>query len=198
MLEQYYNTEIFSWQLFLGLICLLVNTMFCVFKFMVEYFLDWDKIEDGPSAEEKKKSRRMLLFNHCIHWNYMYLVVWYYLIDMGSIYPTSLELVTYFLLFLSQSYVIGSIKIIDKFVAEVIDVQISFTTTITLNTNQIFRDRIHKVIAFQNILNSISKILACFIVWALWDGDENGKLPWIHIIFLTYPPLTNYFLVLIQ
>lgn len=90
----------------------------------------------------------MLLFNQCIHANYMYLVMWYYLIDMGNIYPTSLELVIYFMVFLSQSYVLASIKIIDKFIAEVIDAQISFTTTITLNKNQIFRDRIHKVIAF--------------------------------------------------
>jgi hypothetical protein len=68
---------------------------------MIEYFLDWDKIEEGPEAENKKKTRRMLLFNNCIHSNYMYLVVWYYLIDMGSIYPTSLELITYIMVFLS-------------------------------------------------------------------------------------------------
>jgi hypothetical protein len=165
---------------------------------MIEYFLDWDAIIEGPSSDIKKKNRRMLLFNHCIHSNYMYLVGWYYLIDMGSIYPTSLELVAYFLIFLSQSYVLASVKIIDKFIAEVIDAQISFTTTMTLSKNLVFKERIHKVIAFQNILNSVSKITAAFIVWALWDGDENGKLPWIHIVFLTYPPLTNYFLILIQ
>ena len=75
-------------------------------------------------------------------------MVWYYLIDMGSIYPTSLEIVAYFLIFMNQSFVLASIKIIDKFVAEVIDAQISFTTTITLSKNQAFRDRVHKVIAF--------------------------------------------------
>jgi hypothetical protein len=101
-------------------------------------------------------------------------------------------------MFLWQTFVLASIKIIDKFIAEVIDSQISFSTTITLSKNQEFRDRVHKVIAFQNILNHISKVATLMIVWALWDGDENGKLPWVHLIFLTYPPLTNYFLVLIQ
>ena len=121
MLEQYYNQDIFSWQLFLGLICLVINTMFCAYKFMIEYFLDWDKIEDGPNSDIKKKNRRMLLFNHCIHTNYLYLVGWYYLIDMGTIFPTSLELMAYFLIFLHQTYVLASVKILDKFIAEVID-----------------------------------------------------------------------------
>ena len=65
-MEQYYNSDIFSWQLFIGLLSLISNSMFCAYKFMIEYFLLWDKIDAGPSAEEKKKSRRMLLINHCV------------------------------------------------------------------------------------------------------------------------------------
>jgi hypothetical protein len=140
----------------------------------------------------------MILFNTCIHTNYIYLVVWYYLIDMGSIYPTSLELVTYFLIFLCQTYVLASIKILDKFIAEVIDAQISFSSTINLSKDLMFKTRIHKVIAFQNILDFISLVTTGLIIFALWDGDESGKLPWTHLIFLTYPPLTNLFLVIIQ
>lgn len=83
------------------MLTLVINSMFCVFKAMTEYFLDWDKIEEGPTADIKRKNRRLLLFNYCVQSNYIYLVGWYYLIDMGSIYPTSLELVAYLLIFIN-------------------------------------------------------------------------------------------------
>ena len=63
----------------------------------------------------------MLLLTNIVSYNYMYLVGWYYLIDMGSIYPTSLEFLVYFFVFLNASYVLASIKVVDKFVAEIID-----------------------------------------------------------------------------
>jgi histone acetyltransferase (RNA polymerase elongator complex component) len=75
-------------------------------------------------------------------------VLWYYLIDVGTIYTTSLELVVYTLIFMGQTLVLASTKIMDKFIAEVVDAQISFTTTVTLSKNQPFCDRVHKAIAF--------------------------------------------------
>ena len=165
---------------------------------MVQYFLDWDPIEEDANADVKKKNRRMLLFNQFFTSNYLYLVGWYYLIDVGSIFPTSFEFFTYFLVFLNQSYVLSSIKIIDKFIAEIIDAQISFCTTVNLQKNQLFRTRVHKLILFQYILKMLSLGSSIIIVWALYDGDSMGKFPWTHLIFLTYPPLTNFFNLMIQ
>jgi hypothetical protein len=51
----------------------------------------------------------------------MYLIVWYYFIDSASIYPTTLEMFVYFSMFLVQSYVLAVIKVLDKFIAEIID-----------------------------------------------------------------------------
>ena len=80
----------------------------------------------------KRRTRKFLVLNTFFANNYMWLVVWYYFIDSTSIYPTSFEVLAYFMIFLVQSYVLAAIKILDKFIAEVIDAQISFTTTIAL------------------------------------------------------------------
>lgn len=98
--------------------------VFMFYKALVQYFFDWDKIEgnnNDSQVQMKKRSRSFLLLNSLIDNNYMYLTLWYYFIDSTSIYPTSFEVVTYFVVFLNHSYVLAAIKIIDKFIAEVID-----------------------------------------------------------------------------
>ena len=136
-----------------------------------------------------------MLLNYFFTHNYMCLIVWYYFIDSTSIYPTTFEMVAYFIMFLLQSYVLAIIKILDKFIAEVIDAQISFTTTITIQKCEVFRNRVHKLLCLQSILRfqTITTAIFTFVLLA----DKDG-IYWMHAIFLTYPSLSNYFLLLIQ
>lgn len=123
LIEQFFNSDMFTWPLFNSTCASLYIGLFMFYKLTAEYFLDWDVIE-GPNEQQimmKKRTRKFLLVNTILTNNYMYLIVWYYFIDMNSIYPTNFEVFVYFIIFLQQTFVLSVIKIIDKFIAEVID-----------------------------------------------------------------------------
>lgn len=63
----------------------------------------------------------MQLINMMTTQNYLYVLCWYWFLDAGIIFCTSFEVVIYFWVFLNLSCVLASQKIIDKFVATVID-----------------------------------------------------------------------------
>ena len=50
LIEQFYNTDVFSWQIFNSTLCSTLLTMFMFYKWMVQYFLDWDKIEGANDS----------------------------------------------------------------------------------------------------------------------------------------------------
>ena len=154
LIEQFYNTDVFSWPFFNSSIFLAIILVFMFYKGLVQYLLDWDKIEgqNDSQVQMKTRTRNFLVVNTFVANNYMYLIIWYYFIDSTSIYPTTFEMFAYFLLFFVQSFVLAAVKILDKFIAEVIDAQISFTTTITLQKCEIFRTRVHKLLLLQWVL----------------------------------------------
>jgi hypothetical protein len=122
-IEQFFNADMFTWPLFNSHLSSLILGLFMYYKLMTEYFLEWDTIE-GPNEQQimmKKRNRKFLLVNTVVSNNYMYLIVWYYFIDMNSIYPTNFEVFVYFTIFLQQTFVLSTTKIVDKFIAEVID-----------------------------------------------------------------------------
>jgi len=51
---------------------------------------------------------------------------------MGAIFPTSFEGLIIYLIFMLCSFLISSHALADKFIRDVLDKQISFTTTTTL------------------------------------------------------------------
>lgn len=53
-----------------------------------------------------------------------------------------------------------------------------------------FRERVHKIIAFQFYLSAVSLIGAVMIIWLLY---KTQPFAWMHLIFLAYPALVNYF-----
>ena len=72
------------------------------------------------------------MFNSIFNNNYIYLLFWYWFTDLGLIFPTSFDLIVYYQIFVWMTFILGTQKIIERYVAEVIDPQISFTTTVVL------------------------------------------------------------------
>lgn len=78
----------------------------------------------------------------------MYVIFWYWLTDMSSILPTSFDILFFYLVYYQQSLVYSCFKNIESFIANVIDSQITMSTTVNLQTNKGFHDKVYKVIAF--------------------------------------------------
>jgi len=55
------------------------------------------------------------------NYHYFYILAWYWFIDSGSVFCTSFEVLIYFWTFLNLSCILAVQKIIDKFIATVID-----------------------------------------------------------------------------
>lgn len=133
----------------------------------------------------------MLLINTLVaNQNYIYLIFWYYFVDSSYIMPTGFDFLIYLIQFGNQSFVLACNIVMQKYIAEVIDAQISFTTTIALRKSMQFRERVHKIIAFQFYLTAVSLVGAVMIVWLLY---KTQPFAWFHLIFLAYPALVNYF-----
>ena len=96
-----------------------------------------------------------------------------------------------------HSFAFSLFKIIEKYVADVIDPKISFTPTVTLQKDWQFREKLYKLGAFMYLLRVNAAICIALTIWILWGVDSlqgseqyNGVM---HTIFLTYPAFTNYF-----
>ena len=141
----------------------------------------------------------MLLFNHFAQNNYIQVIFWYWFIDMGKIFPTSFEFMIYFVTFLQMSYVLTVHSILGQFIAQVIDAQISFTPSVSLKKNDIFKERLHKLIFLQKflLLRSILSLVSIFYFFVNF-GEGAPKVSWTHFIFLSYPGFENVFKILIQ
>lgn len=125
----------------------LSNLMF--FKFVNEKLLVWDPVEGETENDRiKRKNQRMMVLNQFIQHNYMYVIFWYWLTDMSSILPTSFDILFFYLVYYQQSLVYSCFKNIESFIANVIDSQITMSTTVNLQTNKGFHDKVYKVIAF--------------------------------------------------
>jgi hypothetical protein len=74
----------------------------------------------------------MMLLNQFIQHNYLYVIFWYWFTDMPTILPTSFDMLFFYLVYLQQSLVYACDKIIENFIANVIDAQITMTTTVNL------------------------------------------------------------------
>jgi hypothetical protein len=57
------------------------------------------------------------------------MIFWYWFTDMGAIFPTSFEGFVIYLVFMLCSFLISSHALADKFIRDILDKQISFTTT---------------------------------------------------------------------
>jgi len=95
--------------LFLGL-----NLVYVSFQVSLNYFLKWDPIPPGQTQEAEKarqlklKARRLLLFDEMASGNnYIYLIIWYLLIDDG-LFETSFEYFVYIIAFQVASLAMAS------------------------------------------------------------------------------------------
>jgi hypothetical protein len=86
-MEMYHNPDFFTWTLLLTCIMLFSNTLFMTFKFLIEYFMQWDK-DDYPI---KLFLKGIFVDNW---WVYLFC---YQMLDPDTIFPTSFEYTFYFL-----------------------------------------------------------------------------------------------------
>lgn len=175
-----------------------------LFKWLSEFCLDWDTIEVLTENDRiKKEGREVLLINTLIDHNFLHVIFWYWIVEASEIFPTSFEACIYFYIFVLQSFVLACMKMIDKYVADVIDPQISFTSTVTLQKNWQFRERVYRTHALQTALRFMC-ILHLVFVGLMNCGlynDQSQASPFntlMHLIFLSYPALTNYIDLMIQ
>jgi hypothetical protein len=61
------------------------------------------------------------LFYQIFNNNYLYLLFWYWFTDLGAIFPTSFDLIFYYSIFIWMSILFACQKVIEKYVAEIID-----------------------------------------------------------------------------
>ena len=119
LLEQYFNPKIFTWQLLISCFLLVTVGMFMFYRFILDRVLVWDKISGERDADKiKRKKRRMVLINNLIAHNWLYLIFWYWFTDIGTIFPTSFDMLCYYTMFLWMSLVYASHKIVEQFVAD--------------------------------------------------------------------------------
>lgn len=206
LLEQYFNSQIFSWALLTCAVYAYTLGHVIFHKFLCDKLLVWDAVEgDTENDRVKRKSRRMMLLNQFISHNYLYVIFWYWFTDMATILPTSFDILFFFTVYFQQSLVYSCHKIVESFIANVIDAQITMTTTVNLQTNKQFHDRVHKVIAFQAILSWSASACAIFTLFLLWNFEEARDVyelitsfPLAEYMFLAYPALMTYIDVMKQ
>jgi len=197
LLEQYFNGQIFSWGLLVSFTYAYTIGHIIFHKFLCDKLLVWDEIQgDTETVRVKRKSRRMMLLNQFIQHTYLHIIIWYWFTDMPTIVPTSFDMLFFYLVYFQQSLVYSCSKIIENFIANIIDAQITMNTTVNLQTNKLFHDRIYKVIAFQSILSWSASTCALFTLFLLWNIEEArslsdlfGSFPLSEYIFLAFPAL---------
>mmetsp|Transcript_5550 Transcript_5550/g.9497 ORF Transcript_5550/g.9497 Transcript_5550/m.9497 type:complete len:130 (+) Transcript_5550:1580-1969(+) len=100
------------------------------------------------------------------------------------------------LFFFLHSLVLSTIYVVHKYVAEVVDAQISFTTTIAIQRSSKFKGDCYNAMLLLNAMKLCSLVSCLTIPLLLCDveqGQVDGSTPWIHLIFLMYPCATNFF-----
>ena len=196
-IEQFFNDHICTWTLYTLAFGMFINICYCSYRLLLDYFLDWEPINGTTSNDIlRAKQRRLVLVNTLSMQNYIYHLFWYQFIDSGAVFPTGFEKIFYLFIFMHQSHVLSCGKVLDQFLAQVIDAQISFSTTISLKKNQLFRDRVHKIVLlnFLLLVNALFSIVFC--TWLLINKDE--EFSWTHFNFLCYPAMVNFCELLIQ
>ena len=140
-----------------------------------------------------------MVVNSFVQNNYMYVIVWYWLTDMSSILPTSFDILFFYLIYFQQSLVYCCYKNIENYIANVIDSQITMSTTVNLQTNKSFHDRVYRVIAYQTLLSWFSLLCSVSLLLLLWHFEEATSLiellysfPLSDYIFLAYPAIVTF------
>ena len=49
------------------------------------------------------------------------MIFWYWFTDMGTIFPTSFEVLVIYLVFMLMSFVISSVALAEKFISDILD-----------------------------------------------------------------------------
>lgn len=119
LLEQFFNSRILTWPLFISGFLMMSLGTYIAFRAILERVLVWDKIDGNREADKiKRKTVRMILANTLIGNNFFYLLMWYGFSDTGTIFKTNLDLMAFYGLFLQISCVYACFKILEKFIAE--------------------------------------------------------------------------------
>ena len=121
-MEQYFNGQIFSWGLLVSAVCVYTLGHLIFHKYLCDKFLVWNAVVGETENDRlKRKSRRMMLLNNFISHNFLYVFFWYWFTDMATILPTSFDILFFYVVYLQQSLVYSCHKIIENFIANVID-----------------------------------------------------------------------------
>jgi len=138
-----------SWGLLLSALLVYTLGQMIFHRLLCQKLLVWDEVDgDTENDRLKRKNRRMMLLNQFISQNYLYVIFWYWFTDMSTILPTSFDILFFYVVYFQQSLVYSCHKIIEHFIANVIDAQITMTATVNLQTNKAYHDRVYKVLAF--------------------------------------------------
>jgi len=95
------------------------------FKFLSGLYFEWEKTPG-------KKSDEHIIVTQFFKHNFMYLISWYWFTDMGQIFHTSFDMVVYYVIYLVSSFAYSGTMMAQKYIADVLDAKISFTTTLNL------------------------------------------------------------------
>ena len=102
----------------------------------------------------------------------MHLIFWYWLVDVQAMFPTAFEVYIYFIIMIYHSFAFSMFKIIEKYVADVIDPKISFTPTVTLQKDFQFRDKLYKLTTLMYFLRLNAAFCIILTIYMLWGVDS--------------------------
>lgn len=130
----------------------------------------------------------------------MYLMFWYWFADLGAIFPTSFDILCYYLLFLFNSLLLACHKVVEHFVVDQLDPQIIGTATVNLQRSELFLERAYKTIAYEFILQKSCMLQFFFIFWLFWNiqghdtyAEALYNYPWLGFVLCAFPSaVTNF------
>jgi uncharacterized membrane protein YqjE len=82
-------------------------------------------------------------------------------------------------------------KVIEKYIASVIDAKLSSTSMHILQSDLDFKQRVHKLLVLTWLAFQFAIFTVMGLLLILFQGSGNGYFNMLHLILLTYPAVTN-------
>lgn len=100
LVEQFFNQEIYSRSFSIAVFFFILSILHIIYKATIEYFLVWDPIAiNNENDKIRDRQRKSLLITTLVNHNYLHLIFWYWLTDIGQIFPTTFEMYGYLVVF---------------------------------------------------------------------------------------------------
>ncbi len=133
------------------------------------YLLEW------PSPKDS------LLIEHALKHNYYIWIGAFALIDLWGFYATSFDFFVYLIIFNHQSLGLAMKELMNSYTRQVIETQISFSSSLSLQKDETFHRRLRKLNSLFYYLGLSSVVTNVFIFWLFYYSSYT------HLAFLLYP-----------